>query len=127
MTDLEKRALVDRYLAAYNAFDVDGMMDTVHPAVEFEDVSGGEVTASASGADAFRRLAERAAGLFSARRQTVTAFDPGGAGASADVDYEGVPASDLSGGPRAGETVRLAGRSEFEFADGRISRIRDVS
>ena len=57
MDDQEKRALIDRYLAAYNAFDVDAMMETLHPAVQFENVAGGAVDASASGADAFRRLA----------------------------------------------------------------------
>ena len=127
MTDQEKRALIDRYLAAYNSFDVDGMLTTLHPAVEFENLAGGEVNASASGAEAFRRLAEQATGLFSSRQQTVTAFDPSGAGASADVDYEGVLASDLPNGMKEGETLRLAGRSEFEFEDGRISRIRDIS
>jgi ketosteroid isomerase-like protein len=127
MTDQEKRALIDRYLDAYNSFDVEAMMSTVHPDVEFENVAGGVTNASASGADGFRQLAEQAAKLFASRRQTVTAFDPSGAGASVGVDYEGVLASDLPNGMRAGETVRLVGRSEFEFADGLISRIRDVS
>ena len=127
MTDREKRELIDRYLAAYNAFDVEAMMKTLHPAVEFENVAGGEVDASASGSEAFRQMAERATALFASRRQTVTAFRSDGAGASVDVDYTGVLASDLSNGMKAGETLRLAGRSEFEFEDGRISRIRDIS
>ena len=127
MTDPEKRDLIDRYLAAYNAFDVEAMMETVHPDVEFENVAGGEVNASASGAGAFRQLAEQATGLFSTRRQTVTAFRSDDSGASVDVDYEGVLASDLPNGMKAGETLRLAGRSEFAFADGRISHIRDIS
>lgn len=127
MTAPEKRSLVDRYLAAYNALDVDGMMDALHPDVEFENVAGGEVTAAASGADAFRQLAEQGAALFASRRQTVTAFDASGPGAVAHVDYEGVLATDLPGGPGAGETLRLQGRSGFEFRDGRISWIRDVS
>lgn len=127
MTHQEQRALIDRYLAAYNAFDVEGMLTTVHPAVEFENVVGDRVTATASGAAAFRQLAERGAQLFVSRRQTVTAFRSTNAGAVIDVDYEGVLASDLPNGMRAGETLRLAGRSEFAFADGRIARIRDLS
>lgn len=119
--------MIDRYLAAYNTFNVDAMMETIHPAVEFENVAGGEVNASASGAEAFRQMAEQAAVLFASRRQTVTAFDAEGAGASVVVDYEGVLASDLPDGRKAGEPLRLTGRSAFEFADGQISRIRDVS
>ncbi|MEP0547057.1 MAG: nuclear transport factor 2 family protein [Rhodothermales bacterium] len=125
MTESEKRALIDRYIAAYNAFDVAGMMATVHPAVEFENVSDGVVDAGEVGA--FRAMAESATALFASRRQTVTAFDPSGAGASVEVDYEGALAADLPNGMAAGDTLRLAGRSEFEFADGRIVRIRDLS
>ncbi|MEO0538525.1 MAG: hypothetical protein AAF215_32275 [Cyanobacteria bacterium P01_A01_bin.123] len=53
MTEEEKRDLIDRYLDAYNAFDVEEMMSTVHPDVEFKNVSGGEVNAAASGASEF--------------------------------------------------------------------------
>jgi hypothetical protein len=36
-------------------------------------------------------------------------------------------ASDLPNGMKAGETLRLNGRSEFTFCDGKIYRIKDVS
>lgn len=127
MTDVEKRALVDRYLEAYNAFDLDAMGATLHPDVSFENVAGGAVTASADGVDAFRALAERAAALFASRRQTVTAFRSTEGGAVAEVDYEGTLAQSLPGGPAAGETIRLRGRAEFTFRDGRIVRVVDRS
>lgn len=127
MTEQEKRNLIGRYLDAYNSFDVDGMIATVHSEVEFENVSGGEVNASASGADELRQMAEQATGLFTSRQQTVTAFDPSGEGASIEVAYEGVLASDLPNGMKAGETLKLDGRSEFEFKEGKISRIVDYS
>ena len=125
MTDAAKRALVDRYLAAYNAFDLDGLMATLHPDVAFENVAGGAV--SAEGAEAFRALAEQAAALFSSRRQTITAFEATEGGAVADVEYRATLAHDLPGGPAAGEAIRIRGRSEFAFRDGRISRLTDRS
>lgn len=103
------------------------MMATLHPEVQFENVSGGEVNATASGADDFRRLAEQATALFSSRRQTVKAFKADGEGASIDVAYAGVLASDLPNGMKAGETLTLDGRSEFEFKEGKIARIVDYS
>lgn len=127
MTEQEKRDLIDRYLDAYNSFDVGGMMATVHPEVEFENVSGGEVNAAASGAVELRQMAEQATGLFTSRQQTVTALDPSGEGASIEVAYEGVLASDLPNGMKAGETLKLDGRSEFEFKEGKIYRIVDYS
>ncbi|MBN2062515.1 MAG: hypothetical protein JW882_19080 [Deltaproteobacteria bacterium] len=44
-----------------------------------------------------------------------------------DVAYEGVLASDMANGMKSGETLRLNGRSEFTFRDGKILRITDIS
>ena len=74
MNEDEKRSLIERYLAVYNAFDIDGMMALIHPDIKFENLSGGEVNATASGAEEFRRLAEQSKGLFTWRKQTVTKF-----------------------------------------------------
>ena len=128
MTEQEKRTLITRYLDAYNTFDVDGMIETLHPDVEFENVSGEEVNASASGVEEFRAMAERATDLFASRQQTVTSFEVEEGGAvSIEVTYEGELGQDLPGGLTAGETVQLEGRSTFEFADGKIARIVDYS
>ena len=121
------RALIDRYLAAYNAFDVPGMLALLHPDVTFENVSGGRVTASAKGRDEFRALAEHATTLFTSRRQTIRAYRPTEDGAEVEIDYEGVLAADLGPELRAGATLRLAGRSTFGIRGGRIARIVDES
>jgi len=121
------RRIVERYLDAYNTFDVPGMLALLHPDVEFRNVSGGAVTASARGVDEFRTLAERAATLFASRRQTPTAWAAVGDDVRVEIDYEGVLAADLGPELRAGDTLRLAGRSTFGFRDGRIARIVDES
>ncbi len=127
MTSREKRELVSQYVSAYNAFDVDGMMATLHPDIVFENVSEGAVNASARGADAFRRLAEQSAALFASRRQTVTHFEDTADGVRIEVDYHAVLAADLPNGLKAGETIQLEGQSAFAFADGLIARLTDYS
>ncbi|HEX5512982.1 MAG TPA: hypothetical protein VFY81_01160 [Gammaproteobacteria bacterium] len=59
------RHLIERHLDAYNRFDVDGMVALLAPEVFFEKLSGGRVTTSAVGIEAFRKLAEHAKILFS--------------------------------------------------------------
>ena len=127
MTDDEKRALVDRYVAAYNAFDVDGMMATVHPDIEFENRTDGRVDAAASGADAFRQMADKASRWFSSRHQSITSFEATDMGAAISVAYTAVLAMDLPDRRQAGGVIHLVGRSEFAFEDERISRITDIS
>lgn len=123
----DKRSLIERYLNAYNAFDIDGIISALHPNIEFKNISGGEVNATASGIDEFRKLADQSRGLFSMRKQTITSFEMKDDQAFIGVDYEGVLASDLPNGMKAGETLRLNGRSEFAFRDGKIYRITDIS
>lgn len=123
----EKRLLIERYLDAYNRFDVEGMMDVVHANVTFTNVADGAVTASATGASEFRQLAEQAKAAFASRKQTMKAFEAEGDKASIEVAYEGVLATDLPNGMKAGERLRLEGRSHFVFRDGKIYRITDES
>lgn len=127
MSKHDKRHIIEHYLDSYNNFDMDGMMSIVHPDIEFANVSGGEVNATAYGTDEFRQLAEQSKGLFSMRRQTITDFAETGDKVFIDILYEAVLAADLPNKMKAGETLRLKGRSEFTFRDGRIYRITDIS
>jgi ribosomal protein S18 acetylase RimI-like enzyme/ketosteroid isomerase-like protein len=123
----KRRDLIERYIAAYNAFDVEGMLALMNPEVVFRNIAGGEVTAETEGIEALRALAMRSKGLFSSRRQEIKGLSLSGNRASADIAFEGVLAVDLPGGPKAGDTLRIAGRSEFEFRDGSIARITDIN
>ena len=127
MNEDDKRSVIERYLDAYNAFDIDGMMSVIHPDIEFKNVSGGEVDATASDVDEFRKLAEQSKELFLSRKQTMIKFWTKDDQAFIDVAYEGVLAADLPNGMKAGETLRLNGRSEFTFHNGKIHRITDIS
>ncbi len=127
MDPAARRDLVNRYVAAYNSLDVEAMMRTIHPRIEFENVSSGEVNATAVGAEEFRGLAERTAGLFARRTLRIDAFSASGEGAVAEVTWEAVLASDIPEVGSEGDTLRLRGRSEFEFSDGRIVRLVDRS
>jgi ketosteroid isomerase-like protein len=122
-----QRTVIEHYLDAYNRFDIDGMLAVLHPAIEFKNVSDGQINAQASGIAAFRELAEAAKHLFTTRQQTIMTFDEHESLASIDVDYVGVLAVDLPNGMMAGETLRLIGRSEFLFYDGQIIQITDYS
>lgn len=127
MTDHEKRQLVEAYVDAYNAFDVDGMMATLHPEIEFTNVSGGDVTAKASGISAFRQMAEQATQMFAFRKQTLMSFEVSEEGAIITIAYQGTLAVDLPNGLKAGDALHLDGRSEFRFQEGRIVWLADFS
>jgi len=122
-----KKDLIERFVRAYNSFDVDGMVALMHSKCSFQNISGGEVTASAKGLRQFRELAETAKALFSTRSQTITAYKFEQESVTVDIDYQGVLRVDLPDGPKAGQTLKLKGKSIFRFRDELIHELIDYS
>lgn len=121
------RALVERYLDAYNRKDVDAMLATMDRAVVFENYTAGALAIRTQGIEELRALAEHSRHLFSSRRQTVTAWQENGGTGTASILFEGTFAVDLPNGVRAGQSIRLNGRSEFRLHDGLLVYIADHS
>ena len=127
MDESEKESLVQQYVRAYNEFDNDGMVALMHPECKFQNVSSGEVNASTTGAQQFRELAEKSKNLFSSRRQTIRSYRYDGESLTIEIDYEAGLKADIPNGPKAGETLKLKGKSEFQFRDGLIYALTDYS
>ncbi|HEU4373245.1 MAG TPA: nuclear transport factor 2 family protein [Telluria sp.] len=127
MKNSDHLELINRYLDAYNAFDVDGMLAVLDPEVRFENYSGGALTAAANGIGEFRQLAERAKSLFSEREQRITAIESRDGALIASIAYRGRLAADIPDGARTGTVLDLRGTSEFSFDQGLIAGIVDRS
>jgi len=125
--DRPPRQQIEHYLQAYNAFDVTGMLRDLHPDLTFEHIADGEVTLSLQGIDAFRQQADQAAQLFRLREQRIEAFRFEDDRAEVAIDYRGTLAVDLPNGLKAGDELKLKGKSVFRFQDGRIIHIQDIS
>jgi ketosteroid isomerase-like protein len=121
------KELIDRYLAAYNIFDIDGMLALLSSDIRFENYSGDQLTAQASGIVEFRQLAEQSKALFSEREQRITALELSEDSAIASIAYRGRLAADIPNGPKAGTVLDLHGKSEFWFNGGQIIKIVDRS
>lgn len=115
----ERHELVNKYISAYNSFDLEGMLAVIHPNVVFENISGGHITARAVGISELRALAIQSQALFTSQRQVITNLSLDRDRAEARILFEGTFAADLPSGSKAGETLRLQGRTEFAFKDGK--------
>ncbi|HAS8349166.1 TPA: nuclear transport factor 2 family protein [Vibrio vulnificus] len=127
MLDSEKIELVESYVSRYNAFDVAGLLDLLDDDVVFENESNGEITARSDGKAEFESLASDSVKIFSARQQVVTAMEMSDLAATVSIDYTGTLAIDLPNGLKAGQVLELKGQTYFEFQNGKISHIKDVS
>ncbi len=124
MSEQAMRRVVDSYIRAYNAMDVEAMLSTLHHDIVFENISNDVVDTRAVGIAEFRQLATKSAGQFLSRQQTITGFNVEGDRVLVEIDFEGVIAAEP---PNDMQRLQLTGMSEFEFTDGLISRLTDRS
>ena len=127
MKSAEMRTLVDQYIDAYNRMDIPAMLLTVHPDIEFRNIAGGSINASADGIAELRVLAEQSLLLFTERHQEILSFETDETQAVASIGFRAVVANDLPNGLKKGQIINISGRTEFEFSDGAISKITDIS
>ena len=125
MEESNYQKLIGRYIAAYNSFDIEGILELLAPHIRFENYSGDELTASTNGIDEFRQLAEKSKFLFSEREQRLTDLKISVNSATATIAYRGKLAVDVPNGPAAGTVINLQGTSEFFFVGDKFSRIID--
>jgi steroid delta-isomerase-like uncharacterized protein len=127
MTPQEMKRLIEQYIEAYNSFDIDGMLALMHPDIVFRNFSGAALTVETSGIDGLRDLAEKSRQLFATRRQTPVTYEYSDDTSTVEIIFKAVPAVDFPGGPRAGSTMKIRGKSVFVFRDGRILSLSDYS
>ena len=127
MKQEEIKASINRYMDAYNSFDIEAMIEMVAPDIQFENVSGGEVNAKTSGKAEFEVLAKQSVRLFSHRKQTVKTIRIERDRAFVEIEFEGILAEDLPSGLKAGAKIALKGTSTFVFTNGFISSLVDRS
>ncbi len=123
----KKQAVIADFLDAYNRFDIEKMIETLHPEIEFKNITNGNVDTAVSGVKEFREIAEESAKLFESREQAVTSMDTSSDGAFVEIAFTGVLAADIPNGPKRGETLNVKGRSEYRFLEGKIVHLTDYS
>jgi hypothetical protein len=125
--DPRRRQLIERFIAAYNSFDIEEMLAMLAADVRFENWAGDVLTVSTTGLDEFRQLANQSKALFSEREQRIVSLELQERSALVMIQYRGRLAADLPDGLVAGTVLELQGTSEYFFRDGQIVKLVDRS
>ncbi len=125
MTKREK--IISNYIAGYNEFDIDKMLNDLDDSIVFENISNGETNMSLTGLKSFKEQAEEAKSYFSSRTQTIKSFTHQIDETIVDIEYCGLLAMDFPEGLKRGDEINLKGRSIFKFRGDRIIRLTDIS
>jgi len=127
MKNRKYKKMIQRYVKAYNNFDVDKMLVNMADDVKFENIADGLVTLSIEGKEALKEQMENARNLFSERTQTITQYSYSKDYVEIRVNYTAMVAVDLPNGIKAGEQIELKGKSIFLFRDNQIIELKDIA
>lgn len=119
--------IIEDYIKAYNNFEIDRMLSSMHDDVVFENISNGDVTIRTNGLAELKQQAEQAKQFFRERKETITDITFLNDKVEIEIDYKATLAVDFSEELKAGDTLRLKGKSVFEFRNGKISKLTDIS
>ena len=127
MTPHNKEEIIKNYISAYNSFDLESMCANLHPDIEFINIDKGEANLTLNGIDAFKAKAKQAAAIFKVRHQEITGILYGDNHVEVDIHYTGIVAIELPNGLKDGDEIELMGKSVFQFHDGMITKLVDMS
>jgi hypothetical protein len=125
MTNRER--IIQKYVEGYNQFDIKKMVADFTDNIIFENVKDGQINLSIKGLQAFRQQAEIAKSYFSIRQQKIKSFKHLDDKTEIEIDYNAVLAMDFPNGLKSGQELNLTGKSLFEFADNKITKLTDIS
>jgi len=123
----QREQIINNYVAAYNNFDIDGMLIHLDQDILFKNISEGKINMTLEGITAFKTQAEKAKSMFSERQQQIIQFKHEDHQTEIDIEYRATMAVDLSDELKKGSKLELKGKSIFKFSQEKIVAITDVS
>ena len=119
--------LINDYILAYNRFDIKAISALLTDDVEYKKISHGELTNSTDGIVEFSLLQEQSKAMFSKREQKILNINLGTNTANVDIEFNATLAVGTVDGLKAGQEISFKGTTSFNFKDGKIAKIHDVS
>jgi predicted ester cyclase len=127
MTEDQMLEVVYDYVKAYNSYDIHRMEFHLDEFVHFSNTFQGLLNRDTKGLEQFREQAIASSELFENRKQEITSLVLKPESITANISFEGIASKNLGHQLRKGESLFISGKSTFEFKNGKVIRIEDVS
>ncbi len=119
------KKIVQNYIAAYNNFDIEGMVSNLHRDVTFKNISEGKITLQLVGKKAFLIQATEAKKLFKQREMKILKELYNDNVVEVEIEFTGTFHPHFFDDSK--NSISIKGRSIFSFKDGKIISIEDIS
>jgi len=126
MTGEEKRTILEGYVHAFNAFDLEGMITFLHPDVRLITIVDGNVICHVEGLEGVRSHEFNESARCSSRKKTIMECYARGEQVVLELSYSCVLAANQPDGLKVGDTVTLEGIVEVDFIEDRISIVTEI-
>jgi steroid delta-isomerase-like uncharacterized protein len=129
MQENSLKMIVNDYLAHYNNFRIDEMLEFFSDDCQFESVANSGNSYFCNGKRELGDLARQGAKAFSQREQVVShwVIAPAEGQVVIEIKYEATIAQDLPNGLKSGHKLNLRGVSIFKIQNGKIVSLVDYS
>jgi hypothetical protein len=117
----KKRVMIEQYIQAYNAMDVEGMMENLDQTIEFEFQLDGRIEMKITGFREFREQAEKNLLNFSHRHQKIMGYRMEGNSIFVNIEFRGTISPEFAQSDN--QILELKGTAEFVFFEGKIIQI----
>lgn len=119
--------IIKEFVRCYNEFNLDGMLDLLTEDVKFENIMNGQTDVKTENIAEFEQIAGISLNIFAERKQTIKNISQDGTSWIVEIDYYGKIAEDLPNGLKSGDEIKVGGKSIYEFRDGKICSLTDIS
>ena len=118
--------IVQKYITAYNNFDIEGMMSYMHTDCIFESKTNGKLTFSTKGKHSYRLICAAAKNNYIFRKQIIEGFRTIGESVEVDLYFKASLALDIPELGKKGEQIAFETKSIFEFKNGLIYKLSNL-
>jgi len=120
------KEIVQKYINAYNNFDIESMMSCMHTDCIFESKHNGKLTFSTKGKHSYRLICIAAKNNYIFRKQIIEGFNSKGESLEVDLYFKASLALDIPELGKKGEKIAFETKSIFEFKNGLIYKLTNL-
>src|SRR5690606_41203442 len=86
----ENENIIRKFIEAYNKFDINSLLEFLHPEIEFKNISNGKIDTHTKGKKEFENLAGKSASLFKEREQKIISIKESENKAELEIEFSAV-------------------------------------
>src|SRR5690606_28264014 len=111
----ENENISRKLIEAYNKFDINSLLEFHHPEIDFKNISNGKIDTHTKGKKEFENLDGKSDYLFKKREHKIISIKESETNDEMEIKL------------KAGDSISMKGKSEYQFKDGLIISLTDVS